>query len=46
MTPTSSNTDSLSRLLEARFSCRGFRPDPVPAETIARIVSLAQRSAS
>jgi nitroreductase len=38
--------DSLSLLLAARYSCRGFRPDPLPRETIERILSLAQRTAS
>lgn len=35
--------DEISR---ARFSCRGFRPDPVPAETLRRIFETAQRTAS
>jgi nitroreductase len=29
-----------------RFSCRAFRPDPVPREDIARILELAQRTPS
>jgi nitroreductase len=37
---------ALSRLLDRRFSCRGFRADQVPHETIMRILELAQRSAS
>jgi nitroreductase len=36
----------LAKLLSGRYSCRGFRPDPVPAETIARMFELAQLSAS
>jgi nitroreductase len=32
--------------LKDRFSCRAFRPDPVPRTIIARILAMAQRSAS
>ena len=46
MTPTASHTDSLAHLLDTRYSCRGFLPDPVPPETVDRIAALAQRSAS
>ncbi len=38
--------DILNRLLVARHSCRAFRPDPVPDETIARIVNAAGRAPS
>jgi nitroreductase len=49
--PASSAVDSedaatLSRLLHARFSCRGFLPKPVTHEVILRILALAQRTAS
>jgi nitroreductase len=33
-------------LLASRFSCRAFRPDPVPRATIERILTAAQRTAS
>jgi len=33
-------------LLAARYSCRAFRPDPVPRPTIERILVAAQRTAS
>jgi len=33
-------------LLAERYSCRGFRPDEVPRETIQTILRLAQRTAS
>jgi nitroreductase len=36
----------LAELLNARYSCRGYRPDPVPRDTIDTILSLAQRTAS
>lgn len=36
----------LAQLLNARYSCRGFRPEPVPHGTIDTILSLAQRTAS
>ena len=38
--------DGLSRLLAERYSCRGFRPDPVPRAAIERILETAQRTAS
>lgn len=41
-----SDVDVLQHLLTERRSCRGFRPDPVAAETIDRLLSLAQRSPS
>lgn len=37
---------ALKRLLDARYSCRGFKPDPVPRETIAKIVEAAGRAPS
>jgi nitroreductase len=36
----------LENLLASRFSCRAFRPDPVPRATIERILTAAQRTAS
>lgn len=36
----------LGQLLTARHSCRGFKGDPVPRETIEAILSIAQRTAS
>ena len=36
----------LEDLLAARFSCRAFRPDPVPRPTIERILAAAQKTAS
>jgi nitroreductase len=33
-------------LLTARYSCRGFRPEPVSSHAIERILTLAQRTAS
>jgi nitroreductase len=37
---------ALHRLLEERYSCRAFRPDPVPRDTVQSILALAQRTAS
>jgi nitroreductase len=37
---------ALERLLAGRHSCRGFRPDPVPRETIERMLAMAGRTAS
>ena len=36
----------LEHLLGERFSCRAFRPDPVPRATIERILAAAQKTAS
>jgi nitroreductase len=36
----------LEGLLNERYSCRAFRPDPVPRPTIDRILTVAQRTAS
>jgi len=36
----------LEELLGERFSCRAFRPDPVPRSTIERVLKAAQRTAS
>ena len=38
--------DALEQVLSARHSCRGFRPDPVPQEVIARMVTAAGRAPS
>jgi len=36
----------LEDLLGERYSCRAYRPDPVPRPTIERILTAAQRTAS
>lgn len=36
----------LDELLSDRYSCRAFRPDPVPRPTILEILRLAQKTAS
>ncbi len=36
----------LEELLHERFSCRAFRPEPVPRDVIARVLNAAQRTAS
>ncbi|HEY4069304.1 MAG TPA: nitroreductase [Burkholderiaceae bacterium] len=46
-TPLLSNVyPVLDTLLRERFSCRGFRADPVPRELIDQILQTAQRTAS
>lgn len=40
------DAEVIGRLLEARSSCRRFRPDPVPRETTEQILGLAQLTAS
>lgn len=37
---------TLSQLLAGRFSCRGYRPDPVPRPVIEKMLAVAQMSAS
>ncbi|EAQ02715.1 nitroreductase family protein [Pseudooceanicola batsensis HTCC2597] len=41
-----SDYDILTDLLSARFSCRGFRPDPIPEDLIRQIVTAAGRAPS
>ena len=36
----------LHQLLNARYSCRAYRPDPVPREVLARAFAAAQRTPS
>ena len=49
MPPTSTPdtaTQPLSALLDARYSCRAYRPDAVPQATIEAILRVAQRTPS
>ncbi|MEM8731675.1 MAG: nitroreductase [Pseudomonadota bacterium] len=41
-----SQYDTLSAVFGARYSCRGFKPDPVPRDVIAQIVTTARRAPS
>nr|WP_028463318.1 nitroreductase [Nocardia sp. 348MFTsu5.1] len=45
---TLENADSavLDKLLEDRWSCRGFVPDPVPRATIEQVLDIARKSPS
>ena len=36
----------LEQLLNERYSCRAFKPEPVPRETIEHVLKTAQRTAS
>jgi nitroreductase len=36
----------LEQLLASRYSCRAFKPEPVPRKVIERLVTTAQRTAS
>lgn len=38
--------DALSRILDTRYSCRAYRPDPVPREVIQTITAAAGRAPS
>jgi len=40
------DAEALDRLLNARYSCRAYRPEPVPRATIEAILRTAQRTAS
>ena len=46
MTRQHASIDVLESLLRERYSVRAFKPDPVPRETIDRVLSAAQRTAS
>ena len=46
VTRVAGDTAGLVRLLEGRWSCRSFLPDPVPREIITRILDLARKSPS
>ena len=41
-----SDLDSVEKLLAARYSCRAFKPEPVPRATIERVLNAAQKTAS
>lgn len=41
-----SDADILDEILHRRYSCRAFRPDPVPDAVIDRILAMSQRTAS
>lgn len=41
-----SDADMLRRLMRERYSCRAFRSDPVPEDTIRGIIDTARRTAS
>lgn len=43
---TNSDYDAVDRALAGRYSCRGFRSDQVPAETLRALFASAQRTAS
>ncbi len=40
------DADVLARLLAGRYSCRAFRPEPVPEAVIERMLAIAQMSPS
>ena len=44
--PAAERSAVLDHLLAERFSCRGYRAEPVPRATIDEILRLAQRTAS
>ncbi|AZG07248.1 nitroreductase [Pigmentiphaga sp. H8] len=46
MTDHADDYASLTRLLNDRWSCRGFLPEQLPRDTIQRILALTQRTAS
>lgn len=40
------DADTLQAILQARYSCRAFRPDPLPRELISQIVAMAGHAPS
>lgn len=38
--------EALQRLMQRRYTCRAYHPEPLPRETIERILALAQRTPS
>src|SRR5690606_29261540 len=38
--------DALERILTERYSCRAFRPDPVPRDILEQMFAMAQRTPS
>ena len=44
--PTPDRAELLWQLATERYSCRGFRPEPLPRATLERILAIAQRAAS
>jgi nitroreductase len=44
--PDSRDIEVVEKLLSARYSCRAFKPDPVPHATIERVLAAAQQTAS
>ncbi|TQF73936.1 nitroreductase [Rhodococcus spelaei] len=46
MTESTLTAQSLTELLDTRYSCRAFLPDQVPHEVIEQILTLAQRTPS
>lgn len=44
--PAPDAASTLAHLLDERHSCRAFRDEPLPRQTILRIATLAQRTAS
>lgn len=46
MTETGDEAAMLRRLMQSRFSCRAFRPDPVPDAVIGTILDTARLTAS
>jgi nitroreductase len=43
---STADVDVLRRLVAGRFTCRAYRPDPVPREVIHSIVDIARRAPS
>ncbi|AWB93880.1 nitroreductase [Aeromicrobium chenweiae] len=46
MSTRADDFEVLERVLTARRSCRGYLPEPVPRETIERVLAAAQHTAS
>lgn len=45
-TTTSNTADALESVLGSRYSCRSFAPEPIDADVLRRLFTMAQRTAS
>ena len=44
--PPANAPDVVENLLKARWSCRSFKPDPLPQDIVERILTMSQHTAS
>src|SRR5882672_3552251 len=44
--PGGAETETLTKIVTERWSCRAFRPDPVPHEIIEQVLEIARAAPS